>query len=286
MRSTHTMTRNFIRFMATFCLSLMIGAGQLLAQGGDASVTGVVTDANGAVIPNATVKITSLARGTTITTTSSDDGIYNFTSLEPGKYSVTASGGSFAEQKIEAEVQVGRKTDVNFTLGAQAVGATVTVTADGIQTTQSNPDAVLSETAISNLPINGRRFQDFATLTPTAQIDTERNQISLSGQRGVNANINVDGVDYNQPFFGGIRGGERSNFSPTIPQESIKEFNVVAAGYSAEFGRSTGGVVNVVTKAGTNEFRATAFYLNRPEQLSRNSKFVKALEAARQAIDP
>jgi len=251
------------------------------AQAGTGAITGVVTDANGAVIPNATVKATSKARGNEVTVTASGEGIYRFVALEPGEYSVTASGGSFAAQTKTVQVQVGRATDANFALGAGNVAAEVTVTAEGIQTTQSNSDAVLSETAISNLPINGRRFQDFATLTPTAQIDTERNQISLSGQRGINTNINVDGVDYNQPFFGGIRGGERSNFAPTIPQESIKEFQVVAAGYSAEFGRSSGGIVNVVTKGGTNDFHATAFYLLRPESASRNHALVRALEQER-----
>lgn len=273
------MTKNLsIKLFSTLVLALLLGVVQVLAQAGQGSITGVVTDSNGAVIPNATVKLVSTERGTETTTTASEDGIYTFTSLLPGKYTVSASGGSFAEQKLEVEVQVGRTTDANFTLGASGVTEQVTVTAEGVAATQSNSDAVLSETAISNLPINGRRFQDFATLTPTAQIDTERNQISLSGQRGINANINVDGVDYNQPFFGGIRGGERSNFAPTIPQESIKEFNVVAAGYNAEFGRSTGGVVNVVTKAGTNDFRGSLFYLIRPEKFSRNHKFVKRLE--------
>ena len=80
-----------------------------------------------------------------------------------------------------------------------------------------------------------------------------RGQLSFSGQRGINSNISVDGADFNQPFFGGIRGGERSNNAFTIPQEAIQEFQVAAAGYSAEFGRSTGGLVNAITKSGTNE---------------------------------
>jgi hypothetical protein len=273
------MTKNIsTKFLLLAALFLVTSVGQALAQAGYGIITGVVTDSNGASVPNATFKLTSTERGSELTATASGDGIYTFTNVEPGKYTVTASGGNFAAQTLNVEVQVGRTTDVNFTLGAGGVAAEVTVTAEGVQTTQSNSDAVLSDTAIANLPINGRRFQDFATLTPTAQIDTERNQISLSGQRGVNANINVDGVDYNQPFFGGIRGGERSNFAPTIPQESIKEFQVVAAGYSAEFGRSSGGIVNVVTKGGTNEFRGTAFYLIRPEKFSRNHAFVKRLE--------
>jgi hypothetical protein len=141
---------------------------------------------------------------------------------------------------------------------------------------------MVSSTAITNLPINGRRFQDFVTLTPTAQVDPSRGQISLSGQRGINANVNVDGVDYNQPFFGGIRGGERSNSSFTLPQEAIREFQVVAAGYSAEFGRSSGGIVNAVTKSGTNDFSGSAFYLHRPDRAAaasgRSSSAVRSVD--------
>lgn len=270
--------KRILSILSLSALSIMLSAGLILAQAGFGTITGVVSDPNGAVIPNATVKLVSVARGTEQTATSSGAGIFTFTSLEPGEYRVTASGGGFGEQTLIVQVQVGRTTDANFTLGAGDVAAEVTVTAEGVQTTAVSSDAVLSETAITNLPINGRRFQDFATLTPTAQIDTERNQISLSGQRGINATINVDGTDYNQPFFGGIRGGERSNFAPTIPQESIREFNVVAAGYNAEFGRSSGGVVNVVTKSGTNNLRGSAFFLIRPDNFSINHNFVKRLE--------
>lgn len=272
---------NSIKFLATAVFCLLLGIGQVFAQAGNGSITGVVTDSNGAIIPNATVKLVSVDRGAEMTTTASGDGIYNFTALQPGKYTVTASGGNFAEQKLEVEVQVGRTTDANFTLGAGSVGAEVTITAEGVQTTQSNSDAVLSETAIQNLPINGRRFQDFVTLTPSAQVEGSRGQISLSGQRGINGNVNVDGVDFNQPFFGGIRGGERSNQAFVIPQESIKEFQVVAAGYSAEFGRSTGGIVNAVTKTGSNDLRGSLFYLYRPEQLARGNKYTQAIQEQR-----
>jgi outer membrane receptor for ferrienterochelin and colicin len=276
------MNKHFsIKFLTTAIFCLLLGITQVFAQAGNGGITGVITDSNGAVIPNATVKLVSLDKGTELTTTASDDGIYTFTLLAPGRYSVSASGASFAEQKLEVEVQVGRTTDANFTLGATSVAEQVTVTAEGVQTTQSNSDAVLSETAIQNLPINGRRFQDFVTLTPSAQVEGSRGQISLSGQRGINGNVNVDGVDFNQPFFGGIRGGERSNQAFVIPQESIKEFQVVAAGYSAEFGRSTGGIVNAVTKTGTNELRGSLFYLYRPEQLARGNSYTKALEEQR-----
>jgi hypothetical protein len=280
---TRNLVSNSIKFLiwGVFCFVLTVGQASAQSQGSTGTITGIVSDANGAVIPNASVELTSKATNATQTTNSNDDGIYRFVLLQPGTYSVKASSGSFAPQTLEVTVQVGRTIDANFTLGASGVSAEVTVTADGIQTTTSNFDAVQNETAISNLPINGRRFQDFATLTPGAQVSLEsggtRGQISLSGQRGINANINVDGVDFTQPFFGGIRGGERSNQSFSIPQESIREFQVVAAGYSAEFGRSSGGIINAVTKSGTNEVRGSAFYLLRPQKLAVANEFAKAL---------
>ena len=258
------------------CLVCSVG---VFAQAGTGGITGVVSDATGAIVPNAAVTATNKATNQSQTTTASGDGIYQFLTLQPGIYEVKSSAASFAEQTIDVEVQVGRTTDANFTLGATGVEANVTVTAEGVQTTQSNSDAVINETAIQSLPINGRRFQDFVTLTPSAQVEGSRGQISLSGQRGINGNVNVDGVDFNQPFFGGIRGGERSNQAFTIPQESIKEFQVVAAGYNAEFGRSTGGVINAVTKSGSNSYRGSAFYLYRPSKLARQNKFTRALQA-------
>lgn len=267
--------------LGVFCLALGVGHAFAQAQAGTGQISGLVADANGAVVPNATVTLTSKATNASQTATTNEDGFYKFVLLQPGTYVVKASATSFSVQTIEAVVQVGRITDANFTLGASGVSAEVTVTAEGVQSTTSNFDAVQSETAIQNLPINGRRFQDFVTLTPTAQVEGSRGQISLSGQRGINGNINVDGVDYNQPFFGGVRGGERSNSAFTLPQESIREFQVVAAGYSAEFGRSSGGIVNAVTKSGTNNLRGSAFYLLRPKQLARANDFANALKEQR-----
>jgi outer membrane receptor for ferrienterochelin and colicin len=273
------MVRNLsMRLVPVILLSAFLCVTNLFAQGGGTgAITGVVSDATGAVVNGATVTLTSKATNQTQTKSTGDDGLYNFVLLQPGSYTVKTSAPSFGDSTLEVEVQVGRTTDANVMLSAGAVAATVQVTAESVQSTVSNFDAVQNETAIENLPINGRRFQDFVTLTPSAQVDPSRGQISLSGQRGINSNVNVDGVDYNQPFFGGIRGGERSNSAFTLPQESVKEFQVVAAGYSAEFGRSTGGIVNAVTKSGTNDLRGSAFLLWRPEGLALGNEFTEAL---------
>jgi hypothetical protein len=263
-----------------FALCLGFGGGHAFAQANASAgqVVGAVRDNNGAVVAGAKVRIVNSQTGLEQTATSSEDGLFRFVLLPPGTYRLTAEASNFAKAELTGvKVTVGQVTDTNVTLGVGAVSEAVTVTAEAVQTTVSQPDAVINETQINNLPINGRRFQDFVTLTPTAQVDPSRGQISLSGQRGINANVNIDGVDYNQPFFGGLRGGERSNSVFTIPQESVKEFQVIAAGYSAEFGRSTGGLVTAVTKSGTNELHGSAFYLIRPQELARSNAFYDTL---------
>jgi hypothetical protein len=251
------------------------------SQASTGQIAGIVTDNQGAAISGATIKATNTQTGLEQTVKSGDDGLYKLVLLPSGIYKVTGEATGFASTTINnVEVIVGRTMDVKIAMGVSGVQESVNVSAGAVQvqTTRSEADSVLNESAIANLPINGRRFQDFVTLTPGAQVDPSRGQLSISGQRGINANVNVDGVDYNQPFFGGIRGGERSNSAFTIPQESIKEFQVVAAGYSAEFGRSTGGIVNAVTKSGTNAFHGSGFYSHRPKQLSKETDFFNAVD--------
>jgi hypothetical protein len=264
--------------MLVMAFSAVSAFGQ--AQAGSGQIVGTITDPQGAAISGAKVKAVNKQTGLTGNATSSDEGLFRILLLPPGNYEVTVEAAGFSKATANVEVTVGRTAELKLPLATSGVQETVTVTAGAVQvqTTRSEADAVIGERAIENLPINGRRFQDFVTLTPSAQVDPQRGQISLSGQRGINSNINVDGVDYNQPFFGGIRGGERSNTAFTIPQESIKEFQVVAAGYSAEFGRSTGGVVNAVTKSGTNTTHGSLFYLLRPKQLARKNFYFKSLE--------
>jgi hypothetical protein len=271
-RGTNMLRQKLYRTVCALTLVLCMSASALPAmaqsQASSGQVAGVVADNQGAAVTGATVKVSNTQTGFERTMTTDDDGLYKFVLLPPGIYTITAEASGFATATVSnVEVVVGRTVDVNLTLGVSGVQEVVNVTAGAVQvqTTRSEADAVIDERSIDNLPINGRRFQDFVTLTPGAQVDPRRSQISLSGQLGIHTNVNIDGVDYNQPFFGGIRGGERSNNAFTVPQESIKEFQVVAAGYSAEFGRSTGGIVNAVTKSGTNDLHGSLFFLARPK---------------------
>jgi len=267
--------------LLVLCLCSAAVPAMAQSQASTGQITGIVTDTQGAAIARATVTASNKQTGLARSSTSNDDGLYAILLLPPGFYNVSAEASGFAATSIkDVEVSVGRTFDLKISMSASGVQEVVNVTAGAIQvqTTRSEADSVLNQKAIENLPINGRRFQDFVTLTPTAQIEPSRQQISLAGQRGINSNINVDGTDYNNPFFGGIRGGERSNFAFTIPQESIKEFQVVASGYSAEFGRSTGGIVNAVTKSGNNNWHGSGFFVDRPQEASRKSKLVQSAE--------
>ena len=267
-----------IKLIPIILLSALVLVGNLFGQaGGTGSISVTVTDSTGAIVRGATLTLTNKATNQSQSATTGDDGLHTFVLLQPGTYTLKTTAASFGDNTLEVGVEVGRTTDANVALSVGSVSAVVQVTAEGIQTTSSNFDSIQNANSIQNVPINGRRFQDLVIATPSAQIDPSRGQISLSGQRGINANVNVDGMDYNQPFFGGIRGGERSNSAFTIPQESIREFQVVAAGYSAEFGRSSGGIVNAVTKSGTNDFRGSAFIVWRPEQLALGNEFTDAL---------
>lgn len=266
----------FLRFalisliIATFCA---IGAmAQSQSTGGQ--ILGTIRDPQGAAVPNAAVTVSSAAIGFIRTVTSNGDGEFSALQLRPGDYTieVTATGFGKATQ-TGYHVEVGSSLTANISLSVQAVTSEVLVTAASVDTSLPQTTTNINDTSISQLPINGRRFQDFILATPTAQIDPARGQISLVGQRGINGNVQIDGADYNNPFFGGLRGGERSNQAFTIPQGAIKEFQVVPSGYNAEFGRSTGGVVNAVTKSGTNGFHGGGFYVDRPRNMAHKNAF-------------
>ena len=248
-------------------------------------IIGVVLDPLGAVVADARVTILNNATGVERTLRSNKSGEYQAVSLVPGSYAVRAGIAGFADASIMGVVlNVGTTVRADITLQVEATASEINVSASLIDPAQSTSDNIVNGTAITNLPINGRRFQDFALLTPTVQVDRQRGQLSFVGQRGINSNVMVDGTDYNQPFFGGIRGGERSNSIITVPQSAIREFQAVAAGYTAEYGRSSGGILNVTTKGGTNDLHGDAFHQIRHREMGAEDPFgSKVLETLRQS---
>ncbi|HYR75118.1 MAG TPA: carboxypeptidase regulatory-like domain-containing protein [Pyrinomonadaceae bacterium] len=262
----------FVTLLIVACCA--IGA-MAQSQASTGQIVGTVKNPNGELVPGATVTVTNPATGLSRTINTNDQGGFSAVNLPSGEYTIDVEAQGFGKfTQAGYKVEVGSAITADITLSIQAVTGTVLVSAgSNVETTQVQTTTNINETSISQLPINGRRFQDFVLATPTAQIDPSRGQISLAGQRGINGNVQIDGADYNNPFFGGLRGGERSNQAFTIPQGAIKEFQVVATGYNAEFGRSTGGIVNAVTKSGTNDFHGGAFYVDRSTGLAAKNAF-------------
>jgi len=218
------------------------------------NIAGDVRDTAGAVIPGATVVITNVGTGASRTVTTNGEGHYAATFLQPGQYEVILGGGSFGkvDQKNVA-VTVGGTVTVDATLRTADVTTNVVVTTDAplIETDRVASSQVVSEVLVSNLPVNGRRFDNFVLLTPNVVPDGNTGLISFRGISGIyNSNL-VDGANNNQAFFSEARG--RSIGAPYVyPIDSIKEFSSENTGYSAEFGQAAGGIINAITKSGTN----------------------------------
>jgi hypothetical protein len=278
MEANRRHSRLFAFCLVALCAALIGSGAAAQSQAGTGTIVGTVYDSSGAVVPGAKVSAQGKATGFTREVASNDAGQYRIILLPPGTYVVTVVQSGFKTNKTEVQVTVGSTVTIDVKLAVGAATETIEVTASVVvETTSSISDALINQRSIAALPINGRRFHDFVTLTPTVQIEPSRNGISFAGQRGINANVTVDGSDYNEPFFGGIRGGERSNNAFSIPQESIQEFQVVAYGYSAEFGRSTGGVLNAVTKSGSNDWHGSAFWYGRFSDLATKDAFNRSV---------
>src|SRR5437763_859021 len=246
-----------------FCIAF--GAGSAAAQSTTAgAIGGTVKDPQGAVVQNATVTVKNEETNAEKTGTTDSEGRFNVPQLQPGNYTVTinATGFSaFTQQKVV--VEVGRITplDVDLSVGGAAETVQVTSEAPVINTQQQDFSSNVNQVSINNLPINGRRWSNYALLTPGAVPDGTFGLISFRGISGLLNNNTVDGGDNNQAFFAEERGRTRISYS--ISQAAIREFQVNTSSYSAEYGRSAGGVTNAVTKSGTNELHGSAFYFQR-----------------------
>ena len=273
-------SRKFIVCLLVLVLGCFATQAWAQSQASAGQIGGVVKDSAGAVIVGATVNVVNPGTGFNQTATTEENGFYKIVLLPPGNYKVTVTKQGFSEAVAQVSVGVGRTTDLNVALSVSGRKEEVTVTAEAIEAQRHEMAAFVGADIIANIPLNGGRFQDITTTTPTAAIDPTRGGITLAGQRMVNTgSINVDGTDYGQLFFGGIRGGERAGFAPTIPLDAIQEFQIIRAGYTAEFGRSTGGAITAVTKSGSNAFHGTAEYSIRPDSAAMSNEFYDTIQA-------
>ena len=262
------------RILTAFLLASSLALfGQSDANKGQ--ISGTVADAMHGVIVGAKIAVKSPTTGASRELQTGPEGQFRAVLLDPGIYDVTITANGFAPATFSHVIlNVGSVVDLPVVLQVGSTAQSIDVGETLIQLDIPSPSSLVNSRAIETLPINGRRFQDFAALTPTVQIDQSRGSISFAGQRGINGNVMVDGTDYNNPFFGGTRGGERSGFVFTIPQSSIQEFQAVTAGYAAEYGRSTGGILNAISKSGNNAIHGEAFYQIRHKETGLQTPFL------------
>ncbi|HXF06421.1 MAG TPA: TonB-dependent receptor [Blastocatellia bacterium] len=254
---------------------LVGGASGQSAGATTASLSGTVTDPTGAVIVRATVTATNIATKFTRTALTGEDGTYVIALLPPGTYTVTAAHPGFAAQVVRnVSLTVGQEAVVPFTLSPAATTEVIEVMADVplVEPTRTQSSTTIDQRQIDGLPINRRNFLDFtlttAGVTPDrmpAQGAAATSGLSFNGQSARQNNITIDGLDNNDYGSSSVRS--------TFSQEAIREFQVVNSSYSAEFGRAIGGVINIVTRGGTNDFRGTIFSFLRTRALNARNAF-------------
>ena len=254
-------------FVLAFAIALVLVCSSVpaRAQGlGNAQLNGTVTDPSGGAISGATITLRNPATDVSYTATSNASGYYAMANMQPGTYELKASFAGFANYTQTGIVlSVGQVATINLAMQLQSQGEKVVVTTEEqvIEPTKTEISSVVAEQQIQDLPTSGRLFTDFALLTPgvatsrtslgTTFTEYEATQISFGGMRAFSNEITVDGAD----FVNSASGIQRS----TPPQESVQEFRVVNNSFGAEYGRAIGGIVNIVTKGGTNDFHGSAY---------------------------
>src|SRR5487761_41001 len=268
-------SRKAVIYFASFvalAFALLI-ASNLHAQVVGATLSGTVADTSGAVMPQAHVSIKNVATGITRAVTADSAGFYTAPNLLPGSYEITISARGFRTQvRTGITLTVGAQQVLNITMQVGQVTQTVQVSgaAPTVQLGTSSISAVVNSTTVRELPLNGRSWTDLASLQPG--VDTIHaqapfnaggnrgnrgfgNEITVAGARPEQNNYRLDGIsinDYDNSAPGSVLGGD-------LGVDAIQEFSVLTSNYSAEYGRTSGGVVNAITRSGTNQFHGAAY---------------------------
>ena len=264
-----------VLFVCSFaCLLALISlcAPDASGQAVTATLSGRITDASGGSIAKASVSVVNAATGFSRSAQTSDAGEYMIPALPAGDYAVTVTFSGFGKQTRNITLQVGQSAALDFTMtpGEVATKVEVEATSELAEPTRTQVSTVITERQIINLPVNGREFIDFALLSPAVTIgDTTSGntdvivepvtKLSFAGQNIHYNFIAVDGADDISTASGIQRG--------TPPQESVQEFRVINSDYSTEFGRATAGIVNIITKSGTNDWHGSLYEYFRNNKL-------------------
>jgi hypothetical protein len=240
---------------------------------GSGAISGVVMGPTQQVISGAEVKVENTETGQKRVLFTAENGRYLATALAVGAWQVEVSSTGFQAAFRKVELTVGATLTVDFQLQVGAVSTRIEVTdsAPMVSAAEAADTSVIGEKAVSNLPIRGRNFVEFAQLTPGVSQEGDRGGLVVAGQRSINSNVSVDGMDFNDSLQGNQRGGNDAVFF--FPQLAIREFQMVRSGANAEIGRTNAGFMNAVTKSGSNQIHGEALYLNRSPQLTDTDAF-------------
>ena len=263
---------------ALFALTLAYVVGAFAqATAGLGAVSGTVRDASGAVVPGATVIVSNASRGITRTLQTTDAGVFAAPALTPSSgYAITVTKEGFTKWEAKGfDILVGQAVDFNIALqvGTTATQVEVTGEAPLVETTKTGVSQVVGAEQIQDLPINGRRADTFALLTPAVVRDGTFGLVSFRGTVGSNSFL-TDGNDTTNSFYQENAG--RTRITTQISQDAVQEFQVLSDGFSAEFGRAAGGVINTVTKSGSNDFHGTAYEYFRNRTLNATDRYTPA----------
>jgi hypothetical protein len=248
--------------LAAIVLLVLLSATVWSQTAGSGLISGTLTDPRGGVVPGVTVTIKNTDTAIVRTVSTNGVGLYNAPFLQPGHYEITASKTGFAKVvRPDVNLQVGQTLTVDLSLPLQTATEAVTISAEGalVDTEKTELSQVVTEAAVSNLPIAGRRWDSFVLLTPNVTTDGTSGLVSYRGISGLYNSNTVDGANNNQAFFSEARGRANSG-AYVYSMDSIMEYQVSASNYSAELGQAAGGVVNAVTKSGANTVHGDLFY--------------------------
>jgi len=253
-----------MNFKAVAAILLCLSASVFAQSAGVAGISGVVHDASGAVIPGAQVVISSQSQGTLRTVTTNGDGLFSAPALPPGTgYMVAVTSTGFAPYEAKnLDLMVGQNLDLKISLniGQTTTQVEVSAAAQLVEDTKTDVSGVVGSLEIRDLPINGRRVDSFVLLQPGVSNDGTFGLLSFRGVAGQNSFL-VDGTDTTEQYYGENAG--RTRIASQISQDAVQEFQVVSSNFSAEYGRAMGGVVNTVTKSGSNSIHGSGFLFYR-----------------------
>src|SRR5467141_1897136 len=279
-----------LQVMALLALCALVCAGISHAQGvNTATLAGTVVDPSGAAVKGAKVTVTNAATGAMRTAVSDDSGRYNLVGLPPGQYKMSVDGGAnfavYENPSLTLTVGENASFDPQLVLKGQQQSIVVTSETSPIETTKTEVSDTITQRRIDNLPINGRNYINFTLTNSKTTRDVSptigpapNSGLNVGGARARSNLVSVDGADAGDNSINGIRS--------TISQEGVQEFQLILSNYNAEYGRATGGVVNIVTKGGSNEFHGDLFGYFRNKSFQSRNAFSGEIDPATGVLDP